>query len=101
MTSDVCDECWGSGDSVRTWTNLRALEEKTEKKIAVQALEFLSGPARIRSFHDGVTQLIAELTKLSKGRKERPHGFREAASYIAKRLEFTIQTIRMQDIHKQ
>lgn len=33
LTADVCDKCWGSGDTGRTWTDLR----KTEQRI--KALE--------------------------------------------------------------
>lgn len=32
MTSDVCDKCWGSGDSERPWINLRKLDGKLQQK---------------------------------------------------------------------
>lgn len=31
MTRDVCDACWGSGDQLCPWPNLRELEEKARK----------------------------------------------------------------------
>ena len=30
MTNDVCEECWGSGDTRCKWVNLRTLPSKAE-----------------------------------------------------------------------
>lgn len=31
MTTDVCDQCWGSGDADRAWTNIREMEREIAK----------------------------------------------------------------------
>ena len=28
MTLDICDKCWGSGDDMKPYTNMRAIEDK-------------------------------------------------------------------------
>lgn len=33
FTMDVCDKCWGSGDSERPWTNLRHLNTKLRRAL--------------------------------------------------------------------
>jgi len=36
ITSDVCDECWGSGNKNRKWTNLRVLKNiLTQEQIKI------------------------------------------------------------------
>lgn len=40
MTPDICDVCWGSGDSAKPWTNLRErAKESHERRRRIAELE--------------------------------------------------------------
>ena len=42
MTYDVCDECWGSGDVDRPWTDLRKQRAEENERINAVAARLLS-----------------------------------------------------------
>lgn len=33
MTNGICDKCWGSGNKVRTWLNLKSLRSDQQSRI--------------------------------------------------------------------
>jgi len=60
MTNDVCDTCWGSGDAVRTWVNLRkASSEKKarEEMILKQAKQIADSTAQCNTLRSSVDEL--------------------------------------------
>jgi len=99
MTDDVCDQCWGSGDANRFWTDLRALEADQERKIAARAASYFTGFTIIEHYRPAMEVLVLELRKFSRGRKERPQGFHTIATYLANHLEQAIHVEQIRRTH--
>jgi len=43
ITRDICDKCWGSGDSNRTWTDLRKLNSQIRLLKAERDKAYMGG----------------------------------------------------------
>lgn len=93
FTADVCDECWGSGDATRPWTNLRKLRDEERERIAKAAGELLARRLGVAFDHcrDGLLELVGELERLSRSRKQRPRYFADAAADLAKTIKDMVQ----------
>lgn len=76
---DVCNVCWGSGNTDRPWPNLKTLEADTAKLVQERALTLLVDAAGAHSsvMQPAITELVLELQKFAKGRKPRPPFFVE------------------------
>lgn len=85
---DVCDVCWGSGDSHRHGVDLRELYATMDRKIAEGAATLLASSAGAdMSYTRPATLAIAdELDRLSRSRKERPEYFRTMCEALARTL---------------
>lgn len=94
FTDDVCDTCWGTGDSHKRGVDLRAQLDGERQRTAERAVELLAQSALcdIKSARPAVSALCAELDKLGsfRARKERPDWFRECCRSLAKRLRLGI-----------
>lgn len=60
MTSDVCDECWGSGDKFRHGVNLRQLRDREEQRVAEAAVDRLchAAGASIRTCYGDIVKIV-------------------------------------------
>jgi DnaJ-class molecular chaperone len=38
LTTDVCDQCWGSGDTKNPWYDIRAAEAEVGEQVLVQVI---------------------------------------------------------------
>ena len=85
---DVCDTCWGSGDSARHWMDLRALEASEAQRIEEGAMNLLARAAGANwpTMRPAVLELAAEIERLSRGRKERAQWFVNACLGLVKTL---------------
>lgn len=88
MTWDVCDECWGSGDKNRPWTDLRKMRDNEEEKIRIAAGNFLADKigANFISVKQALEEVAIELEKLSRGRKQKAQWFYQTCELLAKSL---------------
>ena len=88
MTWDVCDKCWGSGDCDRHGFDLREMERTWDHSVAVAAGEILSRSvgSYLTITKPAILALADELTRLAKGRKQRPDFFYNLAESLAKSL---------------
>ena len=93
MTRDVCDQCWGTGDKHRTGEDLRKLHATMKAEIAKAAVTLLTEAvgARMSVTRDAVVELIGELDRLSRGRKQRPPFFYDICRSLSKRLQLAIE----------
>ena len=68
---DVCDTCWGSGDSSKHGVDLRKLFNERDADVAKLALTYLADAAGVNfiASEPAVEQLILEISKLSKKRE--------------------------------
>ncbi len=90
MTSDVCDQCWGSGDAHKHWTDLRKLHHTEEQRAAERALSLLVGRAgaNLLTCKPAVIALVAELDRFAdQPRKQRPDWFREICRALARTIQ--------------
>lgn len=69
--SDICDQCWGSGNRAKPWLDLRALRERTNEEVAERAVDALarSCGANMTSTKKSIEQIIAHLDALKRKRK--------------------------------
>ena len=88
MTHDVCDGCWGTGDAHRKGTDLRALRDAEEARVAKRAGELLawSVGANLSVCHAAIGELAAELERIARGRKPRTRPYYDLAASLAKTL---------------
>lgn len=87
-TQGICDQCWGSGRKDQPWEDLRTLRDRTQTAVAEGALTHLAGAAgtTLAALHPAVQEIMAELERLSRGRKPRPPWFYEACVGLVKAL---------------
>ena len=90
MSSDVCDGCWGSGDSANPWVNLRAFRDQTDHDVnryAVTRLARAAG-ANMTSCRAAVESLLTHLDALTspRRRKRDPEFFVNIVSGLARAL---------------
>lgn len=85
ITWDVCDTCWGSGDTSRPWVNLRKLEDEEQKRVFQRAAGLFSERCGIsfQVMRPGLLELCSELDKFSRQRRKRPQGFDTAVRCLA------------------
>ena len=71
ITTGICDQCWGSGDRVHEWLNLRSLREDNAEAVARDAVDALarSCGAGMASTGKSVRQIITHLEALQRKRK--------------------------------
>lgn len=95
ITSDVCDQCWGSGDEARPWTNLRQMRDTERQRIATEAVTLLARVAgcAYESVGSGVAELCTILDDLAspRKRKPRPHFFANTCEALAKTLRLGLK----------
>ena len=74
---DICDKCWGSGDSDAPWTNIRKLEEEFEQRVKEEAVARLARASGVGLgvCKPAIVELAAELLRLSNSRKQRGRAF--------------------------
>jgi hypothetical protein len=91
MTQDVCDACWGSGDSQRLWTDLRKLSAIRSDWEADQCMRWLASRcgASLSTFRPLLRALAAVVAKearrrtLPPGLSDQLFWYRNAAESIA------------------
>ena len=68
---DVCDQCWGSGDADKPWTNIREVEKQRREWEAEQCAKWLAERAGVSmcNLKDGLTHIIGAIEKEAKRRK--------------------------------
>lgn len=88
VTLDVCDTCWGSGNRVRPWTDLRKLRDGEDARVALRAATFLADSvgASMDLTKPALRALSGELVRLGNGRKPRPAYFYDLSRALAKAL---------------
>lgn len=88
VTLDVCDTCWGSGNQVHPWTDLRKLRDGETARVALRAATFLADSvgASMDLTRPALRAIAAELDKLANGRKARPPFFYDLSKALAKAL---------------
>jgi len=71
ITWDVCDECWGSGDANRSWTDLRRLEAEESARVTARAATLLADSLgmSMSALKPAGLALAQELDKQSRRRK--------------------------------
>ncbi len=71
MSTDVCDQCWGSGTMDRPWRNLRDLEDDIKRRVAEEAVNALarSCAANTRTAAGSVKVIIQLLDTMKNKRK--------------------------------
>jgi hypothetical protein len=73
MTTDVCDQCWGSGNKDRPWNDLRKMQDTIERRIAERAVDALArscaANASMTSTHKSIREIIAHLDAMKRKRK--------------------------------
>jgi hypothetical protein len=71
FTWDVCDTCWGSGDSDATWTDLRKLRDEEAQRVNDAAANLLAGDCGqgLRSLRNAQLALADIIEALGKKRK--------------------------------
>lgn len=77
MTTDVCDECWGSGRTDRIWANIRKLEQQARDRVVIDGLRWLgekTGCRRSSRMRIHV-RLLAEFCAKQSRKRKIPDGF--------------------------
>ena len=71
ISNGVCDHCWGSGDANNPWTDLRALRDTENERIAKAAGKLLerSIGAEFETIKPAIEHLCALLDKQARRRK--------------------------------
>jgi hypothetical protein len=87
--TDLCDKCWGSGDRHKTWTNVKALEDKWRDDLKKEAFTYIATRlgTQFDSTWPALRELASELKRLSRSRKTRPRWFIESCEALAKIIE--------------
>jgi len=86
---DVCNFCWGSGNSSKPWLNLKTLQEDIELEISRRAHMLLADAAgtNIGAMQPAIYELVLELEKFSRGRKPRAAFFVDLCLSLIKILK--------------
>lgn len=89
ITRGVCDDCWGSGDVGRPWTDLRLMEAEQDVRVAERAARLLQDRLLVRFDHmrPALTALCDVLDRESRRRKP-PNG----SDFFANRTWETVTT---------
>lgn len=89
FTRGVCDDCWGSGDVGRHWTDLRRLEAEQDVRVAELAASLLQDRLLVRFDHmrPALSALCDVLDRESRRRKP-PNG----TDFFANRTWETVTT---------
>lgn len=97
-TKDVCDRCWGSGDSVRLWPNLRRLEAEEDRRIAARAADLFSQRCGVwaPSLLPALEELATELDGFSRQRRPRPNGWDSVTRSLARALREMVAAKRQE-----
>ena len=82
---DVCDQCWGSGDTTKPWTDIRKIEAEESERIKQGVADWSARRmgADLSGMAPAIAELADELVKLSKSRKPRSPWFHLAAEMVA------------------
>jgi hypothetical protein len=87
MTTDVCDSCWGSGDTANPWDNKREADARTKAEISYGAQMALAAAlgADFSLLFPAQRFIADELEKLARKRKL-PAWTEELAGMLSKQL---------------
>lgn len=85
ITYDVCNLCWGSGDSTRPFENRKAREKSIRDEVQRRAADLLakSMGSGLSTLRPGLLMLAGELERLGRGRKPRPLGYYASCTRLA------------------
>jgi hypothetical protein len=92
MTWDVCDRCWGSGDSDRPWTDLCTLQVEEDRRVAEQAWSYFAEGlgTDLPSIAASLIELAKEISKIRRPspskRKRRPQFFENVCAHLERRV---------------
>lgn len=100
ITSDVCDRCWGSGDKVQPWTDLRRLKSEEDSRIAAKAADLLSHRCGVwlSSLLPAIEELATELDGFSRQRRPRPGGWYLVTRSLARVLREMVAAKRQEGV---
>ena len=81
--------CWGSGDELVHFVDLRRLRATEDHRVAERAAELFSQRCGVglKSIRPGLLELIGELEKFGRGRKVRAEGFDVVCRCLASLLK--------------
>ncbi len=88
VTPGECDVCWGTGDAYRHGVDLRKMRDTEDERVAKRAGELLANAAgaNFESMKPAVFEVVRELEKLARGRKQRPQWFQNCCTALANKL---------------
>ncbi len=86
MSRDICDRCWGSGDADYPFADQRKIKQNTEAAVKARAATLFADTlgTSFSSMKPALEELITELKKMAKGRKQRPWFYYETCDHLAK-----------------
>ncbi len=92
MTTDVCDQCWGSGDQFRSGVDLIKLRNEESARIAEQAVDALARSAGA-TLHTSSSEVLAIVDVLKAAGNKRGKGiwFKPLCDSLASLLERAVK----------